>query len=414
MDPNSAKKPVLGRRQFLKGLAAQGIGAAAFISLGTARETAAEEAETDKHGGFLFIQVTDIHHDARSHSTADIASFIREIHSMKPAPAFVVATGDLPMGVEGLQAPEKVEEQYKNFAEAWKPLKFRKYSVIGNHDCAVDLPVDHKWFHKKAYQAFLGPLNHSFDREGAHFICLDTQVDRPAPAFLNRAKKEKMDGPDFDIIDAAALEWLQKDLSKVDRKTPIVLFTHQPPYEQKGFDVLLAAFKNFNLRAAFCGHWHRNNCLDERTRGGAPNPWVVTGALYGGWSDQPNADGTWRGYRVVSVRGEKVDSCYVCIDKPFMGAIVNVNIKRKQVLSGEAVIQTQVADLKGELKGIRVTLAKGDPVEMKRLENTPYWCDWEAKIDTGKAANGSQAVVLEPYTVEQSLRYSYPVEVKNG
>jgi hypothetical protein len=296
--------------------------------------------------------------------------------------------------------------QYKGVVDVFKPLRFPLLKVIGNHDCALNLPADNPYHHKDLYGSFFGPLNYSFDYGEVHFVALDADIEAGVQAGKWR------DGA-YDVIDERALAWIEKDLSFQPKGKPIVLFTHQPPYEQKNFDRLLRILRNCNFKGAFAGHWHRNNTLAERTRE-AVGTFVVTGSLYGGWSGKPNADGTWRGYRVVSVDGDKVNSCYAAIDKPYQGALLNVNVKRTQSnpLRGVADIQTQVFDPGKKLKGVSVRIG-GDPEAMKATPENDLWSLWSGAVDTTKLLDGPHKLIVAPFTEDGRWSYEFDVVVKN-
>ena len=364
---------------------------------------------------FTFVQVTDTHHVVGTHSSQDIATFIRDVHALKPAPEFVIATGDLPMGVdgekkEGFDRLDKCLAMYDGFVNVFKPLKYPLLKVIGNHDCAICLPKNLPEHHKGLYRRYFGPLNYSFDYGDIHFVVLDANID-PCP--IVRPGRWK-DGT-YDVFDKEALAWLEKDLSFQSRSKPIVLFTHQPPYEQKNFDRLVKILSRYNFRGAFAGHWHRNNTLSERTRRGL-GPFVVSGALYGGWGGKPCSDGTWRGWRLVAVDGQDVRSCYVAIDRPYQGAILNVNVRHRAThpISGKTEVLMDILDVDHQLKGVGCAINGGPVVAMTPHRRTSMWCRWHAIVDASKVTNGPANLVFTPHTATKVWKYAFPVIVKNA
>lgn len=112
-------------------------------------------------------------------------------------PQFVVLCGDAVDSAAG-----RGESELAYFRYFTKRLRFPQIEVMGNHD------VD------PAYQAYFrgryGGLSHSFDREGVHCICLNSQYDEHETGSFGDAE----------------LEFLRTDLDRVDGDTPVVLFVH--------------------------------------------------------------------------------------------------------------------------------------------------------------------------------------------
>ncbi len=128
------------------------------------------------------------------------------------------------------------------FGALGKPV----YPVIGNHDylSARD---------RTSYDdLFKGRSNYWFEHRGWQFVGLDSTQG-------NSYEKTK--------IQPATLRWVDETAPKLDRKKPLVLFTHFPlgakvRYQPLNADELLDKFRPFNLRAVFNGHYHS---FTERT-----------------------------------------------------------------------------------------------------------------------------------------------------
>ena len=72
-------------------------------------------------------------------------------------------------------------------------------------------------------------------------------------------------------IQPATLQWLDDYLPRLNPRRPTVVFTHFPlgdgvNYRPQNADELLDRFRDFNLQAVFCGHYHG---FTERTSGQA-------------------------------------------------------------------------------------------------------------------------------------------------
>jgi hypothetical protein len=194
-----------------------------------------------------------------------------------------------------------------------------------------------------------------------------------------------------------------------------VLFTHQPPWAVKNFEQLVKILKPYNFRAAFAGHWHRNNTLAERAHAGL-GPFIISGALYGGWGGKACSDGTWRGYRVIAVDGQEVRSCYAAIDKPFHAPILNIDVKRRarHPMSGKSEVLMDILDIEGKLTGVGCAINGGQAVAMTSKPRTKLWARWRAVIDTTKVADGPGKLVFTPRTAGGKWRYEFYMTVKNA
>ena len=146
------------------------------------------------------------------------------------------------------------------------------YVVPGNHDYARgDI--------RKAYdELFPERLNYAFDHKGWQFVALDTTE---GTKYQNTT------------ISDTTLKWLDGQLPKLDKKKPLVVFTHFPLGEgvrmrPKNADAVLKRLTDYNLRAAYNGHFH---AFTEKKAGDA----VLTTNKCCAFS-KGNHDGTTRGF----------------------------------------------------------------------------------------------------------------------
>jgi Calcineurin-like phosphoesterase len=184
-----------------------------------------------------FVVMNDLHfNDERCAPWFDQA--MTAVRASAPSAELCLACGDL--------SDDGTLEQLTGVREAFRRLGMRTYSVIGNHDygSATD---------RRSYQeTFPGQMNYIFDHAGWQFIGLDTT-----------------DGVRWKntLISSETLSWLDENLPKLNRRRPTILFTHFPlgadvSMRPLNADDLLDRFLEFNLRAAFCGHYHG---ITERT-----------------------------------------------------------------------------------------------------------------------------------------------------
>ena len=97
--------------------------------------------------------------------------------------------------------------------------------------------------------ALFGPTHYTFDHKGLHFIALDNVSDPAA------------------TIGDDQLQWLAADLSKLDKRQPVVVLTHRPLFDlypqwdwatrdgQKALDLL----SPFEYVTVFYGHIHQEH-----------------------------------------------------------------------------------------------------------------------------------------------------------
>ena len=237
--------PVITRRESLAHLGAL---LAAGAWPGALRAAAAPASEV---GSFTFAALNDLHY----HTPECEAWFRALFHAVAAErPAFMVLLGDLAHRGQ----PENLAAVRRLAEESGVPF----HAVPGNHDNDVEETT-------RIYaEAFPGMLNRRFDHAGWQFVALDSTEGK---AWRNTR------------FSAETLAWLDSTLAEMDRLRPTVLLTHFPVaagiatpngvvMTPLNAEEVLARFEPFNLRAAFCGHFHGRT---ERSRGPAT---LVTGS----------------------------------------------------------------------------------------------------------------------------------------
>jgi 3',5'-cyclic AMP phosphodiesterase CpdA len=224
----------MNRRELVR-YAAGGVLAA---GLGSA-PAGAEASGAGTADGFHFLVVNDTHYQDEKCGRW-LEGAVRQMKAHPEKPEFCLMLGDL------------VETGTRGPLEAMKGLLdglgLPYYTVPGNHDYG---PADDR----SAYDAlFPGRLNYHFEHRGWRFAGLDTS-----------------DGVRYQgtAVGATTLRWLDETLPALDRKQPLVLFTHFPlgagvTYRPTNADSLLARVREHNVRAVFSGHFHG---LTERQSG---------------------------------------------------------------------------------------------------------------------------------------------------
>jgi outer membrane protein assembly factor BamB len=238
---------------------------------------------------FTFIQITDIHTEARL--SADRPKVQRSRGSnitripvtepvdlspydeQAPAPAFMIVTGDLTeYGVAGVT--------WQDYLDFFEHIDIPVYHILGNHD---NTWVGSVHLMREMY----GGRNYSFDKFGCHFIGIDSStLQEPLASFTRET-----------------LLWLKRDLKRIDHSTPVFVYFHHPldaefsgPYERYR---LLDLLQPYNVVLLLFGHGHRAELYDFDGIHG-----VMGGSTFG---RDP-------GYNVVSIKNGMLRVVYKYFD----------------------------------------------------------------------------------------------------
>ena len=150
------------------------------------------------------------------------------------------------------------------------PVPF--YCVHGNHDYDPSVPsTDNP--NTNAIQRFcnvFGPTFYSMNKGGVHFVMLDDIVYKNEVKEGQKVAKGVVGSRNYKMyVDDAQLAWLAKDLSVVDKSTPIVVcmhaqfFTYNYNMEQvynfgvEKAEPMVELLKDFEKVTIFTGHSHR-------------------------------------------------------------------------------------------------------------------------------------------------------------
>ena len=183
---------------------------------------------------------------------------VAETNLLTPKPDFVVFGGDL--------AQLGMKEELDHGAEMLSKLKYRTYHVMGEHDYYLDLG--------EYWSKLFGPHYHSFDHKGVHFVVLNSVLTTDEWTFkrwptakqrmVEMAGLDNPNGSPF-MVGAKQREWLSKDLEKVDKASPVVVFSHSPLQKiYKGWNFwtddaedVQAMLKPFQKATVIYGHVHQ-------------------------------------------------------------------------------------------------------------------------------------------------------------
>ncbi len=189
---------------------------------------------------FEFVVVNDLHYWDKG-CAAFFEKMLARMRAAAPKSRLLLVCGDL--------CEHGKAEQLSGIRDLLKTGGMEVRTVCGNHDWAGN--NDRRAFD----DIWPGSLNYTFEHGGWQIVALDTT-----------------DGTKSNVeIRKPTFAWLDENLPGLDRKRPMILLTHFPmgvftPMRPKNADDLLDRFRDFNLRAVFCGHYHG---FTERPRGNA-------------------------------------------------------------------------------------------------------------------------------------------------
>jgi predicted MPP superfamily phosphohydrolase len=210
--------------------------------------------------GFRFAYVSDTHLYARgmTHRFAKAAiKAVEDVNALDPQPDFVLFGGDLAQ----LGRADELSIGQQIIKEIKAPVKM----MVGEHDWYLDM--GDKW------KEMFGPDHYSFEHKGVHFVVLNSVVEKDFWTEKGYTPEERMaivSGLDdnrqspFEVGEAQR-DWLKQDLAKVDKKTPIVVFSHSPLYKlykpwnfwTDDADDVQALLKPFDTVTVIHGHTHQ-------------------------------------------------------------------------------------------------------------------------------------------------------------
>jgi predicted phosphohydrolase len=120
------------------------------------------------------------------------------------------------------------KEELDHGAEMLAKLRYKTYCVMGEHDYYLDFG--------EYWSKLFGPQHYSFDHKGVHFVVLnsiltyDTWNNRWPSAEQRMLEMAGLDNPNGSpfMVGEPQMTWLRRDLEKVNKDTPLVVFSHSP------------------------------------------------------------------------------------------------------------------------------------------------------------------------------------------
>src|ERR1700722_19117874 len=197
----------IDRRGFLKCMQWAGAGLAWSFAGGipTSRLLGAPQKE-GRSEDFGFVQISDSHIGFDKAANQDVngtfQAAVDKINSLDRQPDFTLHTGDL--------SHLSKASEFDTLDQLLKGLRQKQtFFVPGEHDLIRD---DGKLYLERFGKGTTGRGWQSFDHRGVHFVGLNNSAQVDA----------------LGAIGDEQLAWLDKDLSGLGARTPIVVFAHIP------------------------------------------------------------------------------------------------------------------------------------------------------------------------------------------
>lgn len=257
-----AKLGALSRRGFLKVAGASAAIASAKGLITPQSFQLIEVAQAQEAGApkFTFAYVSDTHLYTRKVNDRFIRSALKaveDVNALDPQPDFVLFGGDLAQ----LGRPDELDLGAQILKELKAPLKI----MVGEHDWFFDMG--------EHWRGLFGAPQYSFDHKGVHFVTLMSVQEKDfwTPHGMTPAERmQTVAGLDNGLqsrfeVGSEGRQWLKNDLAKIDKKTPIVVFSHSPLYKYyrnwnfwtDDADDVQAILAGFETVTVIHGHTHQ-------------------------------------------------------------------------------------------------------------------------------------------------------------
>jgi 3',5'-cyclic-AMP phosphodiesterase len=289
--------PDPSRRDLLKS-AALAAGAAVLTGSSLARAATRFHPPGERKLALRVAHLTDLHIQPERAAVDGVTAALHHVQSLDRMPDLILTGGDHIMDCFA-HDEARTKLQYELLRKTFKsensiPVQY----CIGNHDVwgwnkskSKTSGNETMWGKKFSMDQFgMARTYHSFDKNGWHFICLDSIDHNPADpdGYLGNLGEEQLD-------------WLARDLAAVNPETPVLVVSHIPilsvtallgtpekdttDYKVAGAvlhvdsNKIRALFaKHPNVKLCISGHMHR---IDRADYLGVT--YLCNGAVSGNW-----------------------------------------------------------------------------------------------------------------------------------
>ena len=259
------------------------------------------------------LMLGDIHLANRTGDRSQFRSFVSDINAFRSTlsgPVYAMTLGDMTWD-RYWEVNNYGYKEYLADAKAINDLTI--YHTIGNHDHSMYQVGDYNTVEE--YKREIGPTYYSFNVGKVHYVVLDdVECTNATPTTDSNGKACYVREYNANLV-RDQYDWLAKDLSYVDKNTPLVVTMHIPLYKAGGsnnmtgastFAPILSAYPQAHV---FTAHTHTIYNVDKMSSSHIfeHNAGSVCGTWW--WSAQETPgihigqDGSPGGYTVVTVNG---------------------------------------------------------------------------------------------------------------
>ena len=214
---------------------------------------------------------------------------------------------------------------FSPYINVMKDIGVPWYQVMGNHDINFDVPNDE--LSDVSFKAHFGPNNYSFNKGKVHFIVLDDVIyngEGASRQYIGGLREDQ-------------LEFVENDLKFVPKDHLVVICVHIPfvnhgkhAIRENDNKRLFAALKDFPNTLSMSAHTHyQTQIFIDKSFGwqqDTPHHHYNVGTTSGNWYSgeigdngvppATMADGTKKGYAVVTFKGNKYELDYHVSNAP--------------------------------------------------------------------------------------------------
>lgn len=281
-----------------------------------------EKAQNDD---YTLLVCGDIHLARRTGDLAQfekVAEFMNKTIAEAPGKVYCLTLGDMTWDMYWIANNYGFSDYIQTMNQYFPTTTF--FHTMGNHDNEMEVGGDLDKAIK--YTENLTPDYYSFNLGKIHYIVLDNMdFTGVEPGEENRSKYAKN-------FTAEQLEWLKKDLSYVDKSTPVFVTAHEPLARPSGLewkeqlngkdadlDTFIGLFNGYNVRF-LSGHTHNlfnknwTSSFVEHNSGAICASWWWSGYITPGIHIAQ--DGAPGGFTIWDVKGTECTHYYQAALQP--------------------------------------------------------------------------------------------------
>ncbi len=358
----------------------------------TAEEVDFELTEAS-NDNYTLLVLGDLHLARRTGDLAQfekVAGFMNKTIAAAPGKVYALTLGDMTWDMYWLSNNFGFSDYRQTMESYFSNVPF--FHTMGNHDNEMEVGGD--WAKALKFTENLAPTYYSFNLGKIHYIVMDnmdfTDVE---PGESNRSKYAKN-------FTAEQLAWLKKDLSYVDKSTPIFVTAHEPLARPSGIewheqlngkdadlDTFIGIFDGYNVKY-LSGHTHNifnknwTSTFTEINSGAVCASWWWSGYITPGIHIAQ--DGAPGGYTVWTVNGTQTTHYYqAALQSP------DYQFRAYDMNSVKATITEDLSSHSGYPKYYNHIQSYGDNVILVNVWD--YDDDWKVEI----SENGTPLEVKE-------------------